>query len=56
MPRAATAFLQAIRADSSGAAIIEFALLAPVFFLFLFGTVEGSRLLWTQQTLEEVAY
>lgn len=39
-----------------GAAIVEFALLAPAFFILLFGIIEGSRLLWTQQTLDEVAF
>ena len=34
----------------------EFALIAPVFLTMLFGTIEGSRLLWTKQTLDEVAY
>lgn len=39
-----------------GATMIEFALLAPMFFLVLFGTIEGARVMWTQQTLDEVAY
>nr|WP_237437524.1 TadE/TadG family type IV pilus assembly protein [Alteraurantiacibacter aestuarii] len=39
-----------------GATIVEFALVAPVFFIFLFGTIETSRLVWMQQTLDEVAY
>ena len=39
-----------------GAAMLEFALLAPVFLMALFGVIEGSRLVWTQQTISEVAY
>ena len=41
---------------AKGATMVEFALLAPVFFLALFGVIEGSRLVWTQQTMAEVAY
>lgn len=40
----------------SGAAIIEFALLAPVVLMLLFGVIETSRFLWTQQRLDEVAF
>jgi Flp pilus assembly protein TadG len=39
-----------------GAAIVEFALIAPVFLMAILGIIEVSRLLWTQQTLDEVAY
>ncbi|WP_183030017.1 TadE family protein [Altericroceibacterium spongiae] len=35
---------------------MEFALIAPVFFLMLFGIIEISRMVWTSQTLDEVAY
>ncbi len=48
--------LQSILADETGSVVTDFALVAPVLFLLLFGVIEGSRLLWTQQTLEEVAY
>ncbi|MGH6708775.1 MAG: TadE/TadG family type IV pilus assembly protein [Bradyrhizobium sp.] len=34
--------------DESGTTAIEFALTAPVFFLFLFGIIEIGLLLWTQ--------
>lgn len=47
--------MQAWRCQTA-AAIAEFALLAPVIFLLLIGTIEVSRLLWTKQTLDEVAY
>ncbi|MCL6251484.1 pilus assembly protein [Altererythrobacter sp. KTW20L] len=50
------ALLKALMQDRSGATIVEFAILAPIFFTFLFGTIEGSRLMWVQQTLETVAY
>jgi len=36
--------------------MVEFALIAPAFFMMLFGLVEFSRLAWMQQTLDEVAY
>ena len=38
------------------AAITEFALVAPIFLMGMFGIIETSRLLWTKQTLDEVAY
>jgi Flp pilus assembly protein TadG len=34
--------------DESGTTAIEFALTAPVFFLFIFGIIEIGLLLWTQ--------
>lgn len=42
--------------DSSGATAIEFALLAPVFFMMLFGIIEVGRLVWVKQALTETAY
>ncbi len=42
--------------STRGASAVEFALLAPVFLLMLFGIIEGSRMLWLRQTLGEVAY
>ncbi len=48
--------LRTLLRNDTGATLSEFALLAPVFFVFLFGTIEGSRMLWMQQTLETVAY
>ncbi len=42
--------------NEGGATLVEFALLAPVFFLLLFGTIESARLAWTRQTLDTVAY
>lgn len=46
----------ALRRCMRGATIVEFALLAPAIFLILIGTIEGGRMLWTKQTLDEVAY
>lgn len=42
--------------DDSGAAAVEFALLGPVLIMMLFGLIETGRLLWTQHTMDEVAY
>ncbi|MBO9574661.1 MAG: pilus assembly protein [Sphingobium sp.] len=39
-----------------GASTIEFALLAPVFLVFLFGLIEAGRLMWVTQSINEVAY
>lgn len=35
------------RTRSRGQTLVEFALVAPVLFLMLFGIVEGGRLVWT---------
>lgn len=35
------------RKRSRGQAMVEFALVAPVLFLMLFGVIEGGRLVWT---------
>lgn len=45
-----------LSADCAGATAIEFALLAPVFLLLLFGIVEVGRLVWVKQVLTETAY
>lgn len=42
--------------DRTAATAIEFALLAPVFLLMLFGIIEIGRLLWVKQALTETAY
>jgi len=41
--------------DRQGATAVEFALVAPILLMFLFMIVEGARLLWTQQALQETA-
>jgi Flp pilus assembly protein TadG len=46
----------ALLADRAGATAIEFALLAPVFLLLLFGIIEVGRLVWVKQVLTEAAY
>lgn len=40
----------------AGASMIEFAVLAPVFFIFVFGLIESGRMLWLGQSINEVAY
>ena len=42
--------------DTRGNVMAEFALVMPVFLLFLFGAIEGCRMLWSQQVLETAAY
>src|SRR5438132_7652168 len=37
--------------DAAGHAAVEFGLLTPMLLLFLFGIVEGGRLLWTFNAL-----
>jgi Flp pilus assembly protein TadG len=44
--------LAALRADSRGAAILEFALLAPLMFTMLLGIVEIGRMFYVRQALE----
>lgn len=40
-----------LASDSGGAVALEFALLAPVLFLLVFGGVEFGRLMWTLSAL-----
>ncbi|MBB4370093.1 Flp pilus assembly protein TadG [Bradyrhizobium sp. cir1] len=40
--------LTALWRDKRGASALEFALTAPVFFLFIFGIIEFGLLFWTQ--------
>ncbi len=42
--------------DERGGTAVEFALLGPALVVMLFGLIESGRLLWTQHTLDEVAY
>lgn len=42
--------------DRAGAAVIEFALLAPVALAMLFALIEVGRAYWIKQTLNDVAY
>ncbi|UXT20447.1 pilus assembly protein [Agrobacterium tumefaciens] len=41
--------------ERSGATAVEFALVAPVFLLMLFGMIEFARLFWTTHALHETA-
>src|ERR1700739_3683305 len=38
-----------------GAVLVEFALVAPVFLMLLFGVIEFGRALWMQQALHQTA-
>ena len=46
------AALRRLRSDRSGAAALEFALIAPTLFVLIMGGVEFGRLLWTQSALQ----
>ena len=41
--------------NTRGVTAIEFALVAPVFLMFMFLIIDGARMVWTYQTLQEVA-
>jgi len=41
--------------DRKGVTATEFALVAPVFMMFLFLVIDGARVVWTYQSLQEVA-
>lgn len=42
---------QSCRKNRRGAAVVEFALVAPIFFLLIFGMIEYGRLIMVQQIL-----
>ena len=44
--------LQRALADKHGVTAIEFAFLAPVFLLFVIGSIDAGRALWSQATLQ----
>jgi len=44
-----------LRRDERGASAVEFGLTAPIFFLILFGIIEGGLLLWNQLALQHGA-
>lgn len=48
--------LRALFADRRGATAVEFALIGPVMLTFIFLLIEGGRMEWTQQALNEVAF
>lgn len=39
-------------AHQDGATAVEYAIVAPMFFMFVFGTLEAGRLVWMQLTLD----
>ncbi|MGH6794891.1 MAG: TadE/TadG family type IV pilus assembly protein [Methylocella sp.] len=41
-----------LRLGNRGATAVEFALIGPSLVLLLFGTIEGGRMLWTQNALQ----
>jgi Flp pilus assembly protein TadG len=41
--------------DRRGSAVVEFAVVAPVFFLFIFGMIEYGRMVMVQQILTNAA-
>ena len=54
IPGRAARFIRRLRgalADRGGIAAVEFGLALPVFLLFIFGTIEFSRVLWSQHAL-----
>jgi len=48
--------IRLIRKNQRGAAAVEFALLGPVFLATIFGIIEGARLVWTRQALQQAAF
>ena len=47
--------LPRITATEDGATAVEFALVAPMFLMLVFGAIEFGRVLWTEQALQETA-
>ena len=41
--------------DRAGTAAIEFGMVLPVFLLFIFGTVEFGRFMWSEHALDYAA-
>lgn len=39
-----------------GATIVEFALVAPLLVLLVFGVIDGSRMFWLKKSMDEVAF
>ena len=48
--------IRRIAASERAAAAVEFALIAPFFLAALFGLVEGGRMMWTRQALQQAAF
>jgi len=47
--------MRQLLSDRRGVTAVEFALVAPVFMMFMFLIIDGARIVWTYQTLQEVA-
>jgi len=47
--------IRALLHDRKGGSMIEFALLAPTFLMFIFLLLDGGRMLFAKQSLNEVA-
>ena len=47
--------LRSFRLDQAGAGVVEFALLAPTFLMFLFLLLDGGRMMFAKQSLNELA-
>lgn len=47
--------MRALLRDCRGGSLVEFALVAPTFLMFLFLLLDGGRMLFTKQALNEVA-
>ncbi len=45
-----------LRQDATGAATVEFALVAPLLLAFIFGIMEAALALWTWQVAQETVY
>lgn len=41
--------------DVRGMTAVEFALVAPTFLMFMFLMIDGARMVWTYQALQEIA-
>jgi uncharacterized membrane protein len=47
--------MRRLLSDRRGVTAVEFALVAPAFLMFMFLIIDGSRAVWTYQTLQRVA-
>ena len=47
--------IRALACDRKGGSVVEFALVAPTFVMFLFLLLDGGRLIFAKQSLNEVA-
>lgn len=52
MMRAVRRWLSCLRRDQRGAAAVEFAMIAPIFFGLLIGIIDVGRYMWTLNTIQ----